>query len=166
MLTSLEMDNNEFFLKHELEREREGREIWVPTILLGGGSHGDGVGEGMAVASRQRCRRRAWRRGGGGASRRCQCPLSSGLGFVGGIVAAAMNLMLRAPAPPLLYGAARRRPTDHHSVMRPRSGRGIKAQLGRWTESEEINLTFYPLISTYDLNLKYLLSVFRVNTNE
>jgi hypothetical protein len=71
-------------------------------------------------------------------------------------VAAAVNPVLRAPATTSLYGAARRGPTNHDLVGRHRSGRGIKAWLGHWTESMKINLTFSPLISTYDLNLKYL----------
>ena len=60
------------------------------------------------------------------------------------------NLVLCACSPLLLFicGAARRGPTNHRSVGRPRSGRDPEGKgPSRWA-GPEINLTFSPLIST------------------
>ena len=56
-----------------------------------------------------------------------------------------------SPSPHLLFIALRDRgPSASRKAERPRSGRGSRAQLGQLVE---INLTFSPLISPYDLNL-------------
>jgi hypothetical protein len=64
----------------------------------------------------------------------------------------------------VLYGAVRQEPTNHvwsgapdqGAGSRPDSVRARDQGAGSRTESEEINLTFFLLISTYNLNLKYL----------
>jgi hypothetical protein len=68
-------------------------------------------------------------------------------------VAASVNLVARAPGPHLLYIALRDgAPLAKCTAGHPRSGHGIKVRLGRWTESEEINLTVAWLHSVNFIN--------------
>jgi hypothetical protein len=87
----------------------------------------------------------------GGTSRHRQCSLSIGLGLERWGVAAAVNLVTFTSGPHLLF-IWHCATGDHQPYWAgcPRSGRGSKA----WANLVEINLTFFPLISTYLLNFR------------
>ena len=96
---------------------------------------------------------------GDGASRRSQHPLSIGLGLVrqwgtGGYG----EPRTLHPGPHLpLYSATRWGAISHENGWAPPIMARIKGPIGCWANLVEINLTFSPLISPYDLNLTYFI---------
>ena len=90
-----------------------------------------------------------WRRSGG-TSRRYSASRSEALRVwtIGGVSGYDEPWRACPRPPPPFMCAARRGPTNHNVVGRPRSGRETKS-IARWDDREEINLTFSPLISSF-----------------